>query len=189
MVRDMNLESGDTGQGARRRPDLGRVVGEGREIVAYKGTLVSEPVTGDLHAVAGVAGETDHHLVDRFDPSRFANGLGLCRHGSSTRLAGLLPATVTITLTRLPVVVGILPMRPPHHGDIRPRARARVASQTGHRGDAEVSGDRHRIVQVNVLDGLDDADSLAQGALKRLASHDETHAAGALVDDRSPDRL
>ena len=47
------------------RPDLGREAGEGGEVVAEYGRVVGEPVPGDLHPVAGVAGETDHYPVER----------------------------------------------------------------------------------------------------------------------------
>ena len=90
VVGDVDLEGGDAGEGARRRPDLGRIVGKRRQVVPEQRALVGETVAGDLHPVAGVPSETDHHLVNRLDPARFAFGLGLRRHRSSTRLACLL---------------------------------------------------------------------------------------------------
>ena len=47
-----------------RGADLGGVVRLGRQVVAEKRCLGSEPVTGELHAVAGVPGETDDDLFE-----------------------------------------------------------------------------------------------------------------------------
>ena len=41
-----------------------RVLGEGGEVVAEQGAGAGEPVTGQLHAVTGIAGEADDELVD-----------------------------------------------------------------------------------------------------------------------------
>ena len=49
------------------RPDLGREVGQRRQVVAERRGLGGEPVTGELHAVAGVAGEADDHPVELLD--------------------------------------------------------------------------------------------------------------------------
>ena len=54
----------DAGQGAGGGPDLGREVGQRRQVVAERRGLGGEPVTGELHAVAGVAGEADDHPVE-----------------------------------------------------------------------------------------------------------------------------
>ena len=62
-VGEVHLEAGDAGQGPGRRPDLGREVGERGDVVAELGGLRGEPVTGELHAVAGVAGEPDDHPI------------------------------------------------------------------------------------------------------------------------------
>jgi hypothetical protein len=42
-------------------PDFGGVIGERREVEAGKGRLHGELRTGQLHAVAGITGKTDHH--------------------------------------------------------------------------------------------------------------------------------
>ena len=62
VVGEVQLEGGDTGQGAGGGPDLGREVGQGRQAVAERRRLGGEPVAGQLHAVTGVAGEPDDHL-------------------------------------------------------------------------------------------------------------------------------
>src|SRR4051794_1814569 len=45
-------------------------------------------------------------------------------------------------------------------------------------------GDRHRTVEVDVLDGVEQLDTLAGRALERLATADQTGAPGSLVDHR-----
>jgi len=99
VVRDVDLERGDTRQTACRGPDLGWKIRKRRQVVAGQRALVSEPVAGELHPIAGVSCETNHHLVDRLDFARFVHRLGLCRHGSSTPLAGVSAATVAITFS------------------------------------------------------------------------------------------
>ena len=54
---EVDLERGDPGQGAGRSADLGGEVGERRQVVAQHRRRAGEPVAGQLHAVAGVAGE------------------------------------------------------------------------------------------------------------------------------------
>ena len=56
---EVNLEGGHAEGGADRGPDFGRKVGEGGEVAAGQRRFHGEPGTGDLHAVAGIAGETD----------------------------------------------------------------------------------------------------------------------------------
>ncbi len=67
VVGEVDLERRDTGQGALGRPDLRREVGQGGEVVAEGGGLLGEAVAGELHAVAGVAGEPDDHAVELLD--------------------------------------------------------------------------------------------------------------------------
>jgi hypothetical protein len=62
VVGDLNLEGRDTGQCACRSPDLGGIVRLGREVVTEDCGFRGEPVTGQLHAVAGVTGESDDDL-------------------------------------------------------------------------------------------------------------------------------
>ena len=49
------------------RADLGREVGERREVVPEQRRLAREAAAGQLHAVAGVAGEADDHLFQLLD--------------------------------------------------------------------------------------------------------------------------
>ena len=55
------------GQRALRCPDLGREVRQRRQVVAERRGLLGEAVAGELHAVAGVAGEADDHAVELLD--------------------------------------------------------------------------------------------------------------------------
>ena len=70
MVGEVELEAGDARERAGRRADLGREVGQRREVVAEHRRLAREAVAGELHAVAGVAGEADDHLVELLDGFR-----------------------------------------------------------------------------------------------------------------------
>ena len=65
VVGDVDLEGRHAGDGAGGSPDLGREVGQGGQVVAEQRRRAGEPVAGELHAVAGVAGEADDHPVDR----------------------------------------------------------------------------------------------------------------------------
>ena len=60
---EIDLEGGDAEGRALRRADLGREIGEGREVVAGERGRQGELAAGQLHAVAAVAGEADD---DRF---------------------------------------------------------------------------------------------------------------------------
>ena len=64
VVRDVDLESGHPGQGARRGPDLGREVRKGGRVVAEQGADRGELRSCQLHPVAGVAGEADDDPVE-----------------------------------------------------------------------------------------------------------------------------
>src|SRR5450755_3298650 len=66
----MDLKCRDAGQRPGRSPDLGGEVRQRREIVADQGGGVGEAAPGELHAIAGVAGEANDHalaFLDRFD--------------------------------------------------------------------------------------------------------------------------
>ena len=67
-VGDVDLEARHTGDRACRSPDLGRVVGQGGQVVAKGGADVGEAVTDELHPVAGVAGESDHDPLEPMGP-------------------------------------------------------------------------------------------------------------------------
>ncbi len=95
VVGDVHLEGRDTGDGARRRPDLRRVVRHGRQVVAEHRADVGEAVAGELHAVAGVAGEPDDDFFQAFGLER--SGLGCRGHASLTSLCGLLWEMVVVS--------------------------------------------------------------------------------------------
>ena len=59
-----HLKSAHAAERPLRGAYLCGIVGEGRDGVAETGRNVSENVAGQLHAVAGVAGEPDGHLVE-----------------------------------------------------------------------------------------------------------------------------
>jgi hypothetical protein len=63
VVGEVQLERRDAGQSACWCPDLGGEVRERREVVAERRGLGGEAVTGQLHAVTGVAGEADDDAV------------------------------------------------------------------------------------------------------------------------------
>jgi hypothetical protein len=67
VVGEVQLEGADAGQRARWGADLGREVRQRRQVVAEGRRLVGEPVSGQLHAVAGVSGEPDDDLVELDD--------------------------------------------------------------------------------------------------------------------------
>ena len=60
------LKAADSSERALRSADFCRIVGEGGNFVAKSGGYVGEDVSHELHAVAGVAGETDHHFIQVF---------------------------------------------------------------------------------------------------------------------------
>ena len=76
-VGDLDLERRDAGQRALWCADLGGVIRLRRKVIAEQRGFGGEPVTGQLHAVAGVTGESDDDLLEllprgwrrcRFDP-------------------------------------------------------------------------------------------------------------------------
>ena len=76
VVGEVQLERRDARQRARGSADLGREVGQRREVVAEGGGLGGEPVAGELHAVAGVTGEPDDHPVLLHDAGMVDGGVG-----------------------------------------------------------------------------------------------------------------
>ena len=58
---EMDLIRGHAERRAGRRADLGRIVGERREVVARERRRRDELRAHQLHAVAGVAGEANHY--------------------------------------------------------------------------------------------------------------------------------
>ena len=71
---EIDLEGGDAEGRALRRADLGREIREGGEIVAGERGRQGELAAGQLHAVAGIAGEADHHRLERRVGFRFFGG-------------------------------------------------------------------------------------------------------------------
>ena len=67
VVSEVQLERRDTRQGPGRCPDLGREVGQRREIVSETCCLRGEAITGELHAVTGVAGEANDNPAEFHD--------------------------------------------------------------------------------------------------------------------------
>ena len=76
VVGDVDLERRHPGQGPGRGPDLGREVGEGGQVVPEQGRGGGEAVAGQLHAVAGVAGEPDDDAVEQLGGLRVGRGVG-----------------------------------------------------------------------------------------------------------------
>src|SRR6516162_9590868 len=82
-------------------------------------------------------------------------------------------------------VTGALRRPGPRGGRRRPRGPASwCAGVAPTRPPPTGSGDRDLVAQVDVLDGADQGGPLGHRSLEGLAADDETHAAGALVDDR-----
>ena len=76
MIGDVDLERRNTCEGAGWRPDLGWELRECRQVVPEQGTRRGEPVTGELHTVAGVAGEADDDSFDFADLIGPIDGVG-----------------------------------------------------------------------------------------------------------------
>ena len=100
VVGDVHLERRHAGDGAGRRTDLGREVRHRRQVVAEHGADVGEAVAGELHAVAGVAGEPDDDLVEVVGLER--SGLGCRGHASLTSLCGLMCGPDCVARSILP---------------------------------------------------------------------------------------
>ena len=64
VVGDVHLEGRHPGEGAGRSADLGREVRQRGEVVPEQRAGAGEAVAGELHAVAGVAGEADDDPVE-----------------------------------------------------------------------------------------------------------------------------
>ena len=54
-----------------RSTDVGRIIGEGTDVVAHGGRNGRKDVAGQLHAVTGVARESYYNLVQLFDHDVF----------------------------------------------------------------------------------------------------------------------
>src|SRR5262249_15812924 len=75
----IQLKATDAGQGPRRGANLRWKIGQGRDVVARHRGLGGELHAGQLHAVAGVAGETDYKLGAALDRFMLAGRAGLRR--------------------------------------------------------------------------------------------------------------
>ena len=71
VVGNLDLERRDAGQRALRRADLGGVIRLRRKVIAEQRGLGGEPVTGELHAVAGVTGKTNDDLLELLPSARW----------------------------------------------------------------------------------------------------------------------
>jgi hypothetical protein len=84
---ELQLKARDAEERPGRGADLGGEAGKGREVVARPGRLGGELLTGELHAVAGVAREPDHGAIE--NPARLGDGRpgghGLAHEASSPR--------------------------------------------------------------------------------------------------------
>ena len=67
VAREADLEAADARQRAGRGADLGGEVGQRADVVAEDGRRAGELRAGELHAVAGVAGEADGHPLELLD--------------------------------------------------------------------------------------------------------------------------
>ena len=86
VVGDLDLERRDAGQRALWRADLGRVIRLRRKVVAEQCGLGGEAVTGQLHAVAGVTGESDDDLFELLPRAWCCGTVRRCPVAPSRRL-------------------------------------------------------------------------------------------------------
>ena len=113
----------DAGDRAGGRPDLGRIVGLRGEVVAERRADVGEAVAGELHPVAGVAGEPDDDVVEL---------LGLERSWCRSSLA---PRSVSLWRGRW----AVRPVPSAHHRVATPRDRDRAPAHARRRVGSDVS--------------------------------------------------
>ena len=77
VVGDVHLEARHAHDGARRRADLGREVGQRAQVVAEGSAHGGEPIARELHAVAGVPGEPDDDAIQELSGARWwRSGVG-----------------------------------------------------------------------------------------------------------------
>ena len=65
VIGDAHLERRDSGHRAGWGSNLGRELRECREIVPEEGRDTGESITGELHAITGIAGEADDNVMQR----------------------------------------------------------------------------------------------------------------------------
>ena len=85
VVGDVHLEARHAVHGAGRGTDLGGELGQRRQVVAVQRRHRRESIAGELHAVAGIAGEADDDPIEDLSvthPRRLATcrGLGCVSH-------------------------------------------------------------------------------------------------------------
>ena len=85
LLRKVELEAADTGEGSRGGANLGREIGQSRDIVAGQRRFGGELHPGQLHPVARVAGKANDDVVDLLAPlmSRTAAGKAMRIRGLS----------------------------------------------------------------------------------------------------------
>ena len=189
VVGDVDLEGRHAGQGAGRGPDLGREVGEGGQVVAEQGRRGGEPVAGQLHAVAGVAGEPDDDAVEQVGGFRVGGGVGhraplrtalALRRVSRRTVLGAVVSAASV-LARIDTQAPDRRQRSVYRGPPPQRCRSssdrpRPGRRRPGRPARPRSGDGDRRVQVDVLDGVDQGRALVGRPLEGLAAHDEARS-------------
>ena len=85
---DAHLEAADAAERALRSTDFGGIVRECGHAAAECRRHICEDITGQLHAVAGVAGEADDYFIKGFDLMFFRHKIRfLSLHGKATKKA------------------------------------------------------------------------------------------------------
>ena len=93
---EVDLKRGDAEGGAGRRPDFGREIGEGGEVVARQRGFEGELGPGDLHAIAGIPGEPDDHIIARL--ALGPGSLGRCGRSRNGRHGTITPRETTLSI-------------------------------------------------------------------------------------------
>src|SRR5262249_14140574 len=83
VVSEMQLEARDPGKRARRGADLGREIGQSGQVVAEDRRLLGEPVSRELHAVAGVSSGPDDAGIELLDLLGHGWKTSSARHGQA----------------------------------------------------------------------------------------------------------
>jgi hypothetical protein len=68
VVGEVDLETRDAWQRSRRSANLGREIGQGRQVVAEERRLGGETAARQLNPIARVAGKANHHRLELLDP-------------------------------------------------------------------------------------------------------------------------
>src|SRR5260370_13136095 len=78
----MQLEAGAAWNRSRRSGNFRRIVRKSGNVIAVECGGIRELAAGDLHALAGVAREADHRLIQHFALAFYWWNLCKCRHSS-----------------------------------------------------------------------------------------------------------